>query len=195
MNKKIRTLFASFLLIIVSVLVSKSTYSQSLEFFEESLFFEISGGFFTVDGQYYFRNTGQNDIHQILFYPFPADEDPLSIDSIFVTVTPVTEEQLLVHRSEKGFSFLVQLKAGEEKAYHIVYRQRVSHHATYILTSTKYWGKPLEKAFYQLKVPANNFITFFSYPPDYQEENTGGIIYYWYRENFMPDKDFKIEFK
>ena len=194
MNKKIRIPLVSSALLLVFFMSHHGMCAQSLGFFEESLLFEISGDFFTVDGQYYFRNTGQSDIHQILFYPFPADDDPLSIDSVSVTETPVAEEQLLVHRSDKGFSFLVQLKAGEEKAYHIFYRQKVSHHARYILTSTRQWGNPLEKAFYQLKVPLEIKPTSFSYPPDYQEENLDETIYIWYRENFMPDKDFEIEF-
>ncbi|HOW24253.1 MAG TPA: hypothetical protein PK711_01165 [Bacteroidales bacterium] len=194
MSAKFRIILVSSTLLAVLILSHLRLHSQSLEFFEESLLFKISGGFFTVDGQYYFRNTGQSDIHQILFYPFPADDHPVSTDSVSVTETPVTEEQLLVHRSEKGFSFLVQLKAGEEKAYHIHYRQKVRNHATYILTSTRHWGKPLEKAFYQLTVPLDIQIIRLSYPPDYQENNLNERIYYWFRQDFMPDRDFEIEF-
>ncbi len=194
MNKKIRILLVSSTLFLSLVLISQAIQAQSLVFFEESLLFEIKDGFFSVTGQYFFRNTGQSDIHQILFYPLPADEDPLSIDSVSVTEIPMAAEPLLVHRSEKGFSFLVSLKAGEEKACQIFYRQKVSHHAVYILTSTQQWGKPLEKAFYQLNVPMDIRITSFSYPPDYQENKTNERIYYWFRQNFMPDRDFEIEF-
>jgi len=109
-------------------------------------------------------------------------------------VSPGENNSCLVLDGEEGFSFVIQLKTDEEKAFHIVYRQKVRDHATYILTSTRYWGKPLEKAFYQLTVPVDLQITGFSYPPDYQDNKTNDRIYYWFRENFMPDKDFEIKF-
>ncbi len=194
MSAKFRIILVSSTLLAVLILSHFRLHSQSLEFFEESLLFKISDGFFTVDGQYYFRNTGQKEINQVLFYPFPAGEGAEPADSVSVTGIPVSTEQRLIHQSEKGFSFLIHLKAGEEKAYHIHYRQKVRNHATYILTSTQHWGKPLEKAFYQLTVPADLQVTSFSYPPDYQENKTNERIYYWFRQDFMPDRDFEIEF-
>lgn len=195
MNAKFRICLVSCVLISVLILNSFRLHSQSLEFFEESLLFEINNGFFTVDGQYYFRNTGQEELNQILFYPFPAGNGSEPIDSISVTGIPVPTENPLIHRSEKGFSFLVRLKAGEEKAYHIYYRQKVRNRATYILTSTLQWGKPLEKAFYQLTVPVDIQITGFSYTPDYLENKNNERIYYWFRQHFMPDKDFEFDFQ
>lgn len=195
MNIKFRILLVSSALLSALILSHSRSFSQSLEFFEESLLFKLSEGVFIVDGQYFFRNTGQKEIKQILFYPFPAGEGSEPVDSVSVTGIPFSSEKLLIHHSEKGFSFHIHLKAGEEKAYHIYYRQKVSHHATYILTSTLQWGKPLEKAFYQLTVPVDLQITGFSYPPDYHENKTDERIYYWFRQDFMPDKDFELEFQ
>jgi hypothetical protein len=195
MNAKLRFLLVSSILFPVLILSHFRLYSQSLEFFEESLLFEINDGVFTVDGQYYFRNTGQKELNQILFYPFPASEGSEPVDSVSVTGIPVSAEKLLVHQSDEGFAFHIHLNTGEEKAYQIYYRQKVHNHATYILTSTQLWGKPLEKAFYQLTVPVDIQITGFSYPPDYQENKTNERIYYWFRQDFMPDKDFELDFQ
>jgi hypothetical protein len=195
MTAQFRIILISSTLLAVSILSHLRLHSQPLEFFEESLLFKISDCFFTVDGQYYFRNTGQEELSQVLFYPFPPGEGSEPVDSVSVTGIDVSREQLLIHRSEKGFSFLIHLKAGEEKVYYIYYRQKVHNHATYILTSTRHWGKPLEKAFYQLTIPMDIQITRFSYPPDHQENKTREKIYYWYRESFMPDKDFELEFQ
>ena len=178
------------------ILKTSFVFSQSLQFYEEALFFEIRDGYFEVDGQYYFRNSGNRDIHQILFYPFPLDEMLGEIDSVFITDVGGFEEDLIINQTEKGVSFRLSIEAGKEKIYRIYYRQRTPNRkAKYILTTTAQWGRPLKKAFYQLKIPSDISVTYFSYPPDKEEKQSNNQIYYWYMESFMPDKDFIVEWE
>jgi len=171
-------------------------FPQGLQFYEEALFFEIRDGYFEVDGQYYFRNSGRNDIHQILFYPFPQDEMIGKIDSVFISDVAGFEEDLIINQSEKGFSFRLDLEAGQEKIYRIYYRQRAPNNkAKYILTTTAQWGSPLEKAFYQLQAGSDIIITYFSYPPDKEEKQKNNNIYFWYMESFMPEREFVVEWE
>ena len=188
----IRLVFISFFI----VLKISFAFPQSLQFYEEALFFEIRDGYFEVDGQYYFKNSGSHDIHQILFYPFPLDEMHGKIDSVFITDIAGFEEDLIINQTEKGVSFRLSIEAGKEKIYRIYYRQRApDRRAKYILTTTGQWGQPLKKAFYQLKMPSDISITYFSYPPDKEEKQRNYRIYYWYMESFMPDKDFVVEWE
>lgn len=181
---------------VIIFLKTSFAFPQSLQFYEEALFFEIRDGCFEVDGQYYFKNSGSREIHQILFYPFPRDEMPGKIDSVFITDVRGSEEDLIINQTEKGVSFRLSIEAGKEKTYRIYYRQRTPNRkAKYILTTTAQWGQPLKKAFYQLKVPSDISITYFSYPPDKEEKQGNYQIYYWYMESFMPDKDFIVEWE
>ena len=65
----------------------------------------------------------------------------------------------------------------------------------YILTTTQYWGKPLEVVTYELITPADIIITSFSYPPDNRQEIGDEIIYFWRKENFMPERDMIFTFE
>ena len=176
------------------ILKTSFVFSQSLQFYEEALFFEIKDGYFEVDGQYWFRNSGSRDIHQIMFYPFPRDEMLGKVDSIFITDVAGFEEDLIINQTEKGVSFRINIEADQEKIYRIYYRQRTPNRIVkYILTTTGQWGQPLNKAFYQLKMHSDISITYFSYPPDKEEKQSNYHIYYWYMESFMPDKECVVE--
>ena len=183
----------------VSLLVLLGTYTvtpQSLQFYEEALFFEIKDGYFIVDGQYYFRNSSRSDIHQILFYPFPQEDYLGEIESVSISDVAGFEDDLIINQTEKGVSFRLDIEAGKEKVYKIYYKQLVPNQkAKYILTTTAQWGRPLEKAFYQLKAGSNINVIYFSYPPDKDEKQENYIIYFWYMESFMPDRDLVVEWE
>ena len=78
------------------VLKTSFAFPQSLQFYEEALFFEINDGHFIVDGQYWFKNTGNRDIHQILFYPFPQDDNIGMVDSVIISDVTGFEEDLII---------------------------------------------------------------------------------------------------
>jgi len=51
------------------ILLACSGLWAQIDFFKEDLQFELNENFFTVTGDYYFRNTSDHDIKATLFYP------------------------------------------------------------------------------------------------------------------------------
>mgnify|MGYP000429280621 FL=1 len=66
--------------------------------------------------------------------------------------------------------------------------------AEYILMSTKSWGQSLTEVNYTLITPHDLKVDSLSYPPDFSNDKSGKTIYYYHKENFMPDREFEIFF-
>jgi hypothetical protein len=154
---------------------------------------KIDHDYFYVTGEYYLRTSGDKSI--ILVYPFPADSLYGETDSIFIyNLTSDLPVDILV---QKRNSLLFNADFGDFKEILILisYRQKLTgNRAEYILESTKGWGKPFEKADYQLIVPSGLEIISFSIPPDESTQTGEEIIYYWARVNYMPSVNMVFEF-
>jgi len=184
-------------LILTSLLLISglSSFSQKIEFFKEDLKFSLNGELFVVDGLYYFRNTTDTEVKQMLFYPFPDVEVYGEIAFIQITKANDTISQLATQTS-KGSLFKVQIPANAESSFHISYGQKLkSDKAKYIITTTQKWGNPFEQADYRLEIPSSLSITNFSIPPDTLFQKDTLMIYTWKRQDFMPVVDFDFEFR
>lgn len=94
---------------------------------------------------------------------------------------------------EKGATFKIEIKPEETSKFRISYRQKLlGNRAEYILTTTQSWGRPLEQANYTLIIPNKLSIDSLSYTPDSFETKRDRIIFFWEKENFMPDRNFII---
>ena len=187
---KLRPLLATAFL-----LFSLNCFSQKISFFREDLDFKLSNEVFEVDGLYYFRNNTNQEIRQMLFYPFPDVEKYGEIKYISITIENDTTS-MLATQSAHGALFKVLIKSNEEVAYRIKYGQKVKGNAAkYIITTTQKWEKPFELADYSLKFPAQIVIDSISIAPDSVEKTPDFCKYYWLRYNFMPVCDFDIFFR
>ena len=172
-----------------------SCFSQKIEFFKEDLKFSLQDGLFVVDGLYYFRNTTDAEVKQMLFYPFPDVEVYGEIAFIEITKAGDSVSQLATETA-KGSLFKVQIPANGEIPFHIRYGQKLkSEKAKYIITTTQKWGNPFEQADYRLEVPSEKAVTNFSIPPDTLFQKDHLQIFIWNRRNFMPVVDFDFEFR
>jgi len=179
-----------------SILISGlSCFSQKIEFFKEDLKFSLHDSLFLVDGLYYFRNTTDAEVKQMLFYPFPDVEVYGEIAFIEITKAGDTVSQLATETA-KGSLFKVQLPAKGEIPFHIRYGQKLkSEKARYIITTTQKWGSPFEQADYRLEVPSSVVVTNFSIPPDTLFQKDHLQIFTWKRTDFMPVVDFDFELR
>ncbi|MEA3476126.1 MAG: hypothetical protein U9R23_06790 [Candidatus Cloacimonadota bacterium] len=170
-------------------------YCYSLEFIREDLSFTIQDSFFCVDGIYYICNVTDKAVNNILYYPFPTDSLYGVVDSVLIYNLTDTIPIKLIKRKENGFSFKISLEPFRVAKYKIFYRQKLyGNKAEYILTTTKYWGKPLQTANFQLEIPKNIKIDSLSYKPDSCYVNQNKKYYFWQKNNFMPNKNFIILF-
>lgn len=183
------------LIILTIILLACSALKAQIEFFKEDLQFELDKKFFTVAGDYYFRNAGDHDIKATLFYPIPRDSILGTYDSVQVTFSSQQTDSPITIRKENGFFFNVEVEANSTTKYNISYRQRLlGNKAKYIFTTTNTWGKPLECAAFRLSFPKNIRIDSLSIIPDSLLEIDEVYTVFWTRENFMPGKDLVILF-
>ena len=170
-------------------------FPLDLQFFREDLSFEIKEDHFYVNGLYNIRNTNDKELRQTLIYPFPQDPAYGKVDSLFVMNIIDTTITTNMQYGDKGASFTIQIEPDSTVVYRIGYRQELkSEKAEYILTTTQTWGRPFEQVNYTLTFPRELQLDSLSYMPDSLREESNRYILFWYKENFMPDRNFIIYF-
>jgi len=165
---------------------------QSLSFEEEDITFEIKDNIFFVDGIYYFHSETK---HQYpIIYPFPKDTIygmPFNIK----VENLITGENLSYKYNNDSSSVIFFAVIENFTPIKISYQQELkSNKAKYILTTTKYWNKPLKQVGYKLVTDINFNIKSFSILPDKEIMIGNKQIYLWNKINFFPDIDFELEF-
>ena len=184
------------IIIVILLLSFQLIQAQDLQFYQEDLDFKIEENYFYVDGLYYFRNTSNKEINRRLFYPFPQDKAFGKVDSIFIinVLNPLKETNL--QNNLKGSSFTIHIGPDTIAIYRIGYRQELKEtKAEYILTTTQTWGIPFEQVNYTLEFPKEFSLDSISYMPDSLREENDKYIFFWHKENFMPEKNFEINYR
>jgi hypothetical protein len=157
--------------------------------------FSIDSAYFTVKGTYYFRNTTNRPVSVSILYPVSKSGSMKAIDTLIVYDNQNPGVPLRTFDRDTLYTFQMEIAASGSKDYTIAYRQKHNGNtAKYILTTTSFWGQPLEEGKYDLWIPDYIRINEFSYPPDNFTEFDGEMIYHWEKTDFMPDNDFIIRF-
>jgi hypothetical protein len=168
-----------------------------IDFFKEEITLSVSDSVASVNGLYYFRNNSEHEGKMPIVFPFYADSASLFPDTINAYIV-----------SEKDTTHLDYRKTGEHDAvmigipltpkgitiWHLDYKQKIlGPRATYILTSTGAWGKPLEDATYRFIVPAS-FKEVLVWPEADSTINRGkSREYLAHRIDFMPKQNMTID--
>lgn len=179
------------LLIVLCMLVS-AALGAALSFEAEELQFTLKPDTWEVDGLFYFANYTETSFSGPIFFPVPVDSLSLAPELITLEITEDSAGKCkLLSQSQAGFSFYLEIPELHFCTLHLVYRQELKGNiATYIITSSRAWGQPLEYASYDLRVdPALQLIEL---PFPLQEYNDNS--YHWENLNFTPEKDFRILF-
>ena len=185
-----------YIIIFILLFSIKFLQAQNLQFYQEDLDFKIEENYFYVDGLYYFKNTSSKEINRRLFYPFPQDNAYGKVDSIFVINIQDPLKETNLRNNLKGSSFIIHIEPDTIAIYRIGYRQELKESkAEYILTTTQAWGSPFEQVNYTLEFPKEFSLDSISYMPDSLREESDKYIFFWHKENFMPDKNFEINYK
>lgn len=165
---------------------------QTVSFFEEHIDFAIDHSYFTINGIYSFGNSSDHIVTQKIIFPF-AKNDALA-DSIRVFDLN-RHKKIQFYRLKDAIAFDITLNPKDTLDVNIGYRQGRLAKNTYIITSTKFWGKPLKKAFYTLTVPKDMNVASFSYKPDSVTSSKKADIYYWGKYDFLPEAEFDFVVK
>jgi hypothetical protein len=174
---------------LLSFSVWHAAAQMPVSFIAEYIDFKIESNYFYVNGLYMFLNRMEKAVNSGILFPFALPSE--MVDSI--GVMNLTQHGRIVFRKrERDILFNVSMNPHDTVAVHIYYRQPLAAKNTYILTSTRSWGKPLEKAAYTLTTDKNLILRSFSLPPDSSVTDSVYKTYYWTKTDFDPPSDFEV---
>jgi hypothetical protein len=171
------------------LLVSQASAQKPVSFLSEYIDFAMEGDYFSVNGIYVFLNRTDKPVHAGIQFPFALPAT--MVDSIGV-MNLNEAKSIAWKKRERDILFNVSISPFDSVAVHLYYRQPLGRVNSYILTSTRTWGDPLEKAVYTLTTDKNLVIRSFSFPPDSFLTDPRHKTYYWNKADFDPPADFEI---
>ncbi|MGQ9705917.1 MAG: hypothetical protein ACUVWP_02790 [bacterium] len=175
---------------LIDHLIKVSRFNR-IEFVSEDVSIYINSDSVKVEGRYHFRNTDKSDRQIDIEYPFFIGEGVRSPTNISVYI----DDNLSYHfvNAKDKIKFEVQLPAGGEREVLVTFNQpSIENYYTYILTTTKKWGRPLESAVFRIYSNGDFMDIVSSYPLSPQIDVDGTQYYVLTEGNFMPEKDLMI---
>ncbi len=143
-----------------------------------------------VDGYYFYKNPFPFPVIQGFYIPFPVDKDhPEPFDARVERLKP-WKEPLRLRNIFGNTGFDAYFSGNEEAEIRVSYRQKAGRpDATYILTTTRPWGRPLENSVYML-YPHGTTIVSSNYPLNIPGNAPG-----FHKTGFMPEKDWQFTWR
>jgi hypothetical protein len=182
-------------LLFLLFLCSGFVFGQRIEFFMEELIFTLDSSSFSVNGDYYFRNPSSSALDVKIFFPVSKAPGYSAVDTMLIYDISRPTHPLTAEINDSVATFSLSFLPFSEKCVKIYYKQ---HHdgsrARYILLTTQKWRKPLASAKYSLIANKNIIVSHFSIPPDQSEDFGETRVYFWNRQQFIPEKDFLFDF-
>jgi hypothetical protein len=172
-----------------------SSPAQSLQFAEETIEVGVYDSYCTITGTYTFRNHTGDDAIWSIFYPLLNTKRLPFPDSIAVSDT-TGGSPVPFSPSKEGISFPAKTPASSTSTYRIFYRQKTpAQIMEYILTTTKEWGRGLDRADYIVRVPDSLRLVSISMPYDTVIKNPGERIYTIHKAHFLPEKNLVVKWR
>jgi hypothetical protein len=155
-------------------------------FVEEEVAVSVFPDRIEVRGDYYFENPRPFPALQLIGYPYPVDENHPVPSSVRAELLAPNAHPLSVWNAFDQTFLVLWVGARARKSIRIEYTQEAkTPDAVYILTTTKDWPRPLEKAVLRLE-PQGVDITHSSLPLTKNADHT-----LEYRsEDFLPTNDW-----
>jgi hypothetical protein len=186
-----KTIFLLQCLAIVVLFASLFLFSPAISpivtFSEESIALYVHPDSLEVQAKYVFTNPWSFPVRQSIILPFPVDSRHPMPDDIELTLSS-TGEPIPARRCLNSYAFCLNFRPKEIIEVSLSYMQKsCDHTASYILTSTHSWQKPLRYGSYSLhKMGVTDLGSNYALKVD----KAGGSFE---RENFMPVHDWKIQ--
>jgi hypothetical protein len=162
---------------------------NQVTFPSEFIDFIIDNNYFSINGMYTFRNTIDEYTNANILFPFAVKT--ALIDSIRI-INMKNLKTIVYKKHEQYISFNLQMAPYDTIEVNIFYRQQLASKNSYILTTTKSWGTPLENAVYSLTTNKSLKILSLSLEPDSSKTDLYTMTYFWHKKNFTPQTDFEV---
>ena len=157
-------------------------------------------GFLRVEADYTYLLEGDCARKIPVLFPVPGDSSMALPDSIVVVFAGDTifPPPFVFDSTAFWATTRFSLPASEacEKTWHIGYRQRLmGTRASYVVTSLQLWRRAIDTADFTVRYPAEFEDIYISYAPDTRETLGDTILACFHFENWMPNRDFIIEWR
>jgi hypothetical protein len=179
--------------ILLTAIPVKSWSMPELSFLKEDITFTICApDTIEILGIYWFSNTGDESVTTTIFYPFPLDSN--AAFPHYIDVKRYDSRKAIAYRQlTNGIEWRQTVPARGLDSVLVVYRQKVKKGiGQYIVSTTKLWDKPLQKADFKVRVPPNTLMTFWTFQTDSMCTNNDTLIYYSQFKSFMPDEEMNV---
>jgi hypothetical protein len=165
-----------------------------VRFYREYVTVEPAAGLTRVSALYYFRNDADRAVEQAISYPFPVDRFHLYPRVVRVwEVTDAGRRAMGFSHRRRSVIWTMRFEPREEKIVRVDYTQDIRvPRAVYIVTTTRFWQRPIEIAEFEFRVPSALDSVRLSFEPDTRTVSGDTIVYYMRREQFMPDEDLVV---
>jgi len=143
-----------------------------------------------VEGHYIYKNPFPFPLVQGFYVPFPVDHDHPEPYQIHVERVKPDRKTLKLRRNFGRTRFDAAFSAEEEAEIRVSYRQKaLANNATYILTTTRPWGRPLNYGVYTLSTYGTAILSS-NYPFNLPHGRTG-----FQKSGFMPEKEWQFTWR
>jgi hypothetical protein len=164
----------------------KAAPELPVHFAREEVSMDVRPGTLEVRGVYHFQCSAEQPLVASIFYPFPLDSTHLYPDSIEI-------RQHRFQRQDSGVSFRMRFAPNVEDSFFAYYRQPLrTNSATYIVTTTQKWKRPLDLARFRVTVPAGFRDVALTFKPDSVVTGDSTVSYFFARKEFFPDRDVTV---
>ncbi len=189
------------LLSLVVVLTAEEAAPGRLNFEGEELRFELkregNGYLWSLEGDYYFSNTGTAKYEGAVFFPVPqrpGEEGLRGLELALIEADGIGRVSL-IKQNEEGFSFRLELEGLSFAKVRIAYAQLLSGPpATYVVSSTRAWGRPLPFSRISIGVCNNLEVHKLPFVGATVEMLEDKVVYSWDFLDFWPESELILSF-
>jgi len=165
-----------------------------VHFYQEYVIIEPSARGCRVDGLYFMRNLSDRPLEMVVEYPFPVGGPFNYPYQIFIDdVSDEGEQSIGFVQTEESVTFTLRFEPEGERRFRARYAQQVrGGRATYIVTTTRRWERPIDLAEFEIRIPPDLENATISLEPDRTESRRDTTVYFISRTDFYPEENIVI---
>jgi len=173
-----------------------SGYFSTVRFDRERIEVRVGRGEIQVQGLYHYTNASRLPAVLTLKVPFPADRDHPAPEAFSIYESDeegrARVEILPVVRGA-DVRFRLTFRPREAKWIRVDYTQRTGvPNGRYLLTTTRAWRRPIERAEFVLRLPRDFELAFSNYPVGSSSEVGPWKAYFFSKTDFYPNRDWEF---
>ena len=169
---------------------------------------DVRPGTLEVRGMYHFQCSAKEPLVASVFYPFPLDSTHLYPDSIELRTSNANRQggdsgvrssalgPRTFVRQDSGVAFRMRFRPEAEDSFFAYYRQPLrTNSATYIVTTTRKWKRPIDLARFRVTVPASFKDVKLTFRADSVARSDSAVTYFFTHKKFYPDRDVTVTWR